>query len=360
MRVVILSGTSFVGRAICAELVARGHELLVVHRGQTEPPDPAPATHLHAERAAWPEHRAEIAAFRPDAAVDVSALDGPGADSALRALPEGLRLVVLSSVNVYRAYASARAGIHTDPVPLTEQSALRTTRHLDGPEWENLDIEARYLPAGATVLRLGAVYGEHDYQQRLEFVLRRVRARRARIPFGAGTFLFSRIYVGDVATAVAAALERQSTAAAGGGELFNIVESATPSIRLLAEQVLAAVGSSAELVTVPDHVLPPDLRITRAGTQALLADAAKARKHLDWQDSDPAQALERTIAWHLRNPPLADDDFAPDDAALHHAAPCRVALIPDRRWASWSGIRLPDQEVGHVATGPEAPRPGMS
>ncbi|MBR7831912.1 NAD-dependent epimerase/dehydratase family protein [Actinospica durhamensis] len=317
MRVVILSGTSFVGRAICAELVARGHELLVVHRGQTEPPDLAPATHLHADRASWPERRAEIAAFRPDAAVDVSALDGPGADSALRALPEGLRLVVLSSVNVYRAYESVRAGIHTDAVPLTEQSPLRTARHLDGPEWENLDLEARYLAAGATVLRLGAVYGEHDYQRRLEFVLRRVRARRARIPFGAGTFLFSRIYVGDVATAVAAALER--TATADEGEVFNIVESATPSIRLLAEQVLAALGSTAELVTVPDDVLPPDLRITRAGSQALLADAAKAREHLDWRESDPAQALQRTIAWHLGNPPPADDDFAPDDAALRQA-----------------------------------------
>ena len=90
MRVVVLGGTWFVGRAICAELAVRGHELLVVHRGLSEPSDLVPARHLHAE------------------------------------------------------------------------------------------------------------------QDRLEFVLRRVRAARARMPFGAGTFLFSRIYVGDVATAVAA------------------------------------------------------------------------------------------------------------------------------------------------------------
>lgn len=316
MRVVILGGTWFVGRAICAELAARGHELLVVHRGQPEPPDLPSASHLHADRAAWPEHRAAIAGFRPDAAVDVSARSAQGADSALRALPDGLRLVALSSVAVYRAYESARAGIHTDAVPLTEQSALRTTRHLDGLRWENLDIEARYLAAGAAVLRLGAVYGEHDYQHRLEFILRRVRVGRARIPFGTGTFLFSRIYVGDVATAVAAALET----AAGRGEAFNVVESATPSIRLLAEQILAVVGSDAELVTVPDQLLPADLRITGAGAQALLADASKARHHLGWHESDPAQALRRTIDWHLRNPPAADDDFASDDAALNHAA----------------------------------------
>ncbi|NUP47770.1 MAG: NAD-dependent epimerase/dehydratase family protein [Catenulispora sp.] len=318
MRVMILGGTWFVGRAICTELVARGHELLVVHRGRAEPPDLAPARHLHAERSSWREHRALISDFQPEAAVDVSALNAQGADDALLALPDGLRLVALSSGDVYRAYESARAGIHTDAVPLTERSPLRTTRNLDGPQWENLDIEARYLGAGAVVLRLGAVYGEHDYQHRQEFILRRVRAGRTKIPVGAGTILFSRVYVGDVATAVAAALET----AAVEGQVFNIAESATPSMRLLAEQILAVAGSDAQLVPVPDQVLPADLRITRAGAQALLFDASKARQDLGWRESDPAQALQRTVEWHLRNPPVADDDFAADDAALDHVVPC--------------------------------------
>lgn len=318
MRVLMLGGTWFVGRAICAELAARGHELLIVHRGRAEPPDLAGFRHLHAERASWPEHRAALAEFRPDAAVDVAALDGDGAEFALRALPDGLRLVALSSVDVYRAYASARARVHTDEVPLDERAPLRTARHLDGPQWENLDIEARYLAAGAVVLRLGAVYGEHDYQHRLEFVLRRVRAGRAQIPFGAGTILFSRVYVGDIATAVAAVLEAGSRQQ---GEAFNIVEAATPSIRLFAQQILAAVGSGAELVTVPDEVLPADLRITRAGAQAVLANPSKARQRLGWRETDPAEALRRTVAWALRHPPDAvDDDFGADDAALKHVS----------------------------------------
>lgn len=320
MRVVVLGGTWFVGRAICAELSVRGHELLVVHRGLAEPPESLTARHLHAERASWPDHRAAFAEFRPDAAVDVSALDGVGADCALRALPSGLRMVALSSVDVYRAYESARAGIQTDPVPLDERSPLRTARHLDG---ENLDLEERYLAAGATILRPGAIYGEHDYQRRFEFVLRRVRAGRERIPFGAGTILFSQVYVGDVASAVAAALETKGQQ----GEIFNVAEAATPSIRLFAERILAAAGSRAELVTVPDAALPADLRITRAGTQALLADATKARQRLGWRESDPADALRRSVEWHLQHPPAQhvpsrhppaapEDGFAADDAAL--------------------------------------------
>ena len=91
---------------------------------------------------------------------------------------------------------------HDHALPTTEDSPLRTTRHVDGPQWENLDVEAAYLAAGAAVLRLGVVYGEHDYQRRFELVLRRVRAGRPRMPVGAGSFVWSRVYVGEVARAV--------------------------------------------------------------------------------------------------------------------------------------------------------------
>jgi nucleoside-diphosphate-sugar epimerase len=199
---------------------------------------------------------------------------------------------------------------------LTETAPLRPTRFLDGPDWENLDIEERYLAAGGTILRLGAVYGEHDYQYRMDFVLRRMRARRRRMPIGSGTFLFSRVYVRDVATAVLAALETGNAA----GEIFNIAESATASFRLFAEQIVQAAGGGMDLVTVADRALPPDLSITGAGTQHQLMDASKARRQLEWRTGDTADALRRTVRWHLENPPAHyDTDFALDDAALDHA-----------------------------------------
>jgi nucleoside-diphosphate-sugar epimerase len=176
MRVIVLGGTRFIGRAITEALTVAGHAVLVAHRGITEPPDIHGVKHLHAERDAWPGCRAAFAAFGADAAVDVSAGNGPDARAALAALPPGIALVALSSIDVYRAYEALHSGMQTDPVPLTEESPLRTARHIDGPEWENLDVEDAYLRAGATILRLGAVYGEHDYQHRFEPVLRRIRA----------------------------------------------------------------------------------------------------------------------------------------------------------------------------------------
>jgi NAD(P)-dependent dehydrogenase (short-subunit alcohol dehydrogenase family) len=37
VRIIILGGTRFIGRAIVEELAAAGHELLIAHRGVLEP-----------------------------------------------------------------------------------------------------------------------------------------------------------------------------------------------------------------------------------------------------------------------------------------------------------------------------------
>lgn len=310
---IVLGGTRFIGRAIAGALTAAGHSVLVAHRGVSEPADLPRVEHLHAGRGAWPGYAAAFAGFGADAAVDVSAGNGPDARAALAALPPGIPLVALSSVDVYRAYEALHAGVQTDPVPLTEESPLRTARHVDGPEWENLDVEKAYLAAGATILRLGAVYGEHDYQRRFEPVLRRVRAGRPRMPVGAGTFLGSRVYVGDVAEAVLAALGTRR----GAGQCLNVVEDQAAPVRLFYEQVISAAGASLELVRVPDESLPPDLRETGTLSQHLLASPLKAREVLGWRATAGPRDLRRAVAWHLSHPPGdAGTDFTGDDDAL--------------------------------------------
>src|SRR5687768_1613005 len=106
MRVIVLGGTRFIGRASVEELVRSGHDVTVVHRGETEPADLVDVEHIHAARADFPTLRQALADFRADAALDCVALTRTEADQALTALPEGIRLVVLSSIDVYQAYAA--------------------------------------------------------------------------------------------------------------------------------------------------------------------------------------------------------------------------------------------------------------
>jgi UDP-glucose 4-epimerase len=322
MRIVVLGGTRFIGRAVVAELSAAGHELLVVHRGETEADDAPAAEHAHLDRHDRAALRDVIAGFGADALVDTFALTRADAEAVVEVVPPDLRLLVLSSMDVYRAYGSLQAGIVTDAVPFDETAPVRTERYpyrgagagLD--DYEKLDVEDVYLPRGATVCRLPMVYGEYDYQRREEFILRRVRAGRSRIPIGTANWISSRGYAGDIATAIRLALETE----AARGEVLNLCESRAASIGLWAREILAAAGSTAELVRVPDEALPEDLQLMAAIGQHLLADNAKARSLLGWEPGDPAKGLASSVRWHLDHPPLTGvEDFRADDAALARA-----------------------------------------
>lgn len=264
-------------------------------------------------------HRAQLAAFKPDGAVDCRALTRADSEAVVTALPDNIRLVVVSSVDVYRAFGALNEDRETDPVPLDEESPVRPERYpyrgkMPGmDDYDKLDVEDVYLPRGGTSVRLPMVYGERDYQRREEFLLRRIRAGRDRIPFGAGTWLACRAYVRDVARGVRLLLG----SSAATGEVLNLCEDRTFSMRMWAHMILEAAGSNAQLVRVADNVLPEDLKATGTLTQHIAASAHKARALLGWTTSDPAETLRTTVRWHLDNPPAEQDvDFSADDKAL--------------------------------------------
>jgi nucleoside-diphosphate-sugar epimerase len=344
MRVMVLGGTRFIGAAIVEELHANGHELLVVHRGEHEPADLPDVDHLHAQRQDLPHLRGPVDEFDPEAVVDNCAYSAADAETALAAVGDDLRLLVVSSMDVYRAFGAVLAGTETDPLPVDETSPVRPERYpyrgrtltaTDADTYEKLDVEAAYLAREATVCRLPMVYGQRDHQRREEPILRRVRAGRPRIPAGSGGWLWTRGYVRDVATGIRLALESDACLA----EVLNLGEARTWSMGLWARHVLEAAGSDAELARVPDVLLPDDLKALgtvsqhllvdsstsgRApawtGQQHLLVDSSKARDLLGWEQTDPHEALRRSVAWHVANPPEdASDDFSADDRALEPA-----------------------------------------
>lgn len=318
MKVTVLGGTRFIGRRVVADLVARGDEVLVVHRGETEPDDPPPCRHLHTSRADFAAVAGQVRDFAPDAVIDMLAMSRSDVDNVLPHLPD-TQIVLLSSMDVYEAFWLVLDGNREgEPVPLNEGSRVRDIRYPyaksgERPsDYDKLDVEPSYVERGAAVLRLAMIYGEHDRQRREEFILRRVRAGRTRIPIGGGSWLWSRGYVGDVSAAILATLGNPAVA----GEIINIGEPAVRSMRGWATEILATAGHEAELVTVPDAALPDDLWMTKTWHQHVVFDGYKASSLLGWRP-DPAAGLARSVAWHLANPPAdTTPDLSADDAAL--------------------------------------------
>jgi nucleoside-diphosphate-sugar epimerase len=130
MRVMVLGGTRFIGTAIVEELHGHGHELLLIHRGEHEPDGAAAQTdHLHADRRDLPHLRGAVADFDPEGMVDTGAMSAADAETALAAVGDGTRLLVLSSMDVYRAFGAMLAGTETDALPLDETSPVRPERY---------------------------------------------------------------------------------------------------------------------------------------------------------------------------------------------------------------------------------------
>ena len=84
VRVAVLGGTRFIGRAVTLSLRDAGHEVAVAHRGLT-PFDEAPdIVHLHGERRSLAE---PLRAWAPDAVVDTYAMSGDDAGGCARCDP---------------------------------------------------------------------------------------------------------------------------------------------------------------------------------------------------------------------------------------------------------------------------------
>jgi UDP-glucose 4-epimerase len=236
-----------------------------------------------------------------------------------------VKLVAVSTIESYRVFDSIYAGTVTDAVPLAEDAPLRDGPYpapeqavsqgwdYDADSYDKLAVERLYLERGATVCRLPLVYGPRDYKRREDFILARMRAGRERIPVGPGTFLTSRGYAPELARGLRLAAER------GPGGVFNLAESASPTVGLWVQEILAAASASAELVRVPEDLLPPDMGLTGEILQPWLVDAGKAARELGWVHADWRECTRRSVRWHLENPPPASEtivDFSADDVAL--------------------------------------------
>ena len=172
------------------------------------------------------------------------------------------------------------------------------------------------VPArGGVSLRLPMIYGAFDRQRREEFMLRRVRAGRRRIPFGSGGWLACRGYVGEIARGVRLLWKRLASKAkfstspnADGAD--SPVGGADPRRRRFEAEPCQGAATAAARGSAIDRrdVTAPSDRLHRKRGDARLADM-------------PIQSpgIEQSVRWHLEHPPEAESWLRADDRALAEA-----------------------------------------
>src|SRR4051794_29258807 len=107
MRVLIIGGTGVIWGGGARALTGNGHEVRGFYPGVTKTPLPPSVSHIYGERLELPRFAKAFRAWDPGIVLDTFAYDRDDLTIVHRATDEiSCRFVILSSMDVYRAYAT--------------------------------------------------------------------------------------------------------------------------------------------------------------------------------------------------------------------------------------------------------------
>jgi nucleoside-diphosphate-sugar epimerase len=319
MKVLVIGGTGFIGPFVVQHLAAVGHDVAVFHRGRSTSPLPPGVKEIVGDRHRLAEHAEALREFGPDTVVDVILSSGAQA-KALMEVIRGIarRVVALSSMDVYRAcgvlHRLEPGGL--EPLPLTEDSAVRTTLQTYPPaqvrklqsvfgwlddQYDKIPVERAVLgnpDVVGCVLRLPIVYGPRDPLHRFGSLVKQMDAGVPQIVFEEpeARWRGTRGYVENVGAAIALAAGDRATS-----HVFNVGDSGALTELEWAQEVARLTGWRGEFSVVPRDTAPEHQRMQGNLDQHWVADTSRIRNQLGYRDVvGREEGLRRTIEWARR------------------------------------------------------------
>jgi nucleoside-diphosphate-sugar epimerase len=316
VRVLVIGGTGFISGALVKRFGADGHVVAIFHRGELARDPPRDAESIVGDRRRIDAFTDRLRAWRPDVVVDCVAFDeadARGVIDAFRGVAK--RLVVLSSIDVYRAYDRLmRVEIATpDRIALTESAPLREIpfpRRRITPDptdvmwsYDKIPVERIALsePTAlpATVLRLPAVFGPGDHKRRRVggYLARMQREPTLALDAELASWRWTRTYIDDVAIAISIAMTSERAA----NRIYNVGDETALTEGDWVRAIARAAGYSGRIVETPRADLPPEIASeleTQDFAHDLVLDTTRIREELDVRAHTALDdALATTIAW---------------------------------------------------------------
>jgi 2'-hydroxyisoflavone reductase len=296
MRLLVLGGTQFVGRAVAEAALERGHELTLFNRGRTNPGLFPDAEHLTGDRGG------DLSALEGrsfDAVIDTSGYAPEAVRASVDALPRA-HYVFVSTISVYADFS--RGPDEESPV------------HASGSGYGELKAACeRELPVGALIVRPGLIVGPHDPTYRFSYWVDRIAAGGDVLAPEPRDHLVQVIDARDLAAwLVRSAEERLSGVLNAVGparpmeDLLETIRDATGNdarLRWLAADLLLAKGIE-EFVTLPLWIVDPAWRGHGEVSNALATAAGLSFRPLE-------QTARDTLAWIGSGSPTYVDQGRP-------------------------------------------------
>jgi len=246
VKLLLIGGTRFSGRALTGLALERGHDVTVFHRG-TGDEDPWPdAEHVHADRA---DGFASLTGRGFDAVVDMCGYVPRELQTSCAAFHDAGLYAFVSSLSAHRddvrADATEDDDIHQPPFPDTEEIREETYGPLKVASERQVRSAFRDR---ALIVRPGIIVGPHDPTDRFTYWVRRVAAGGEVLTPAPPDYPVQWIDARDLAAFLLSLCER------GVGGTYSVVRPPIP-IEELMTACRDASGSDAEFTWVAKSFL---------------------------------------------------------------------------------------------------------
>jgi len=251
MRILVIGGTLFIGKALVKRLLAADHEVTVLHR-KAEHPFGRRVHNARADRNDAAKVKAALAGQRFDAVYDLAydwerGTTGQQVEACAKAIPGDIsRYIFMSSVAAYGDGLN-----HAEDDPLASEA--HTNPYVRNKASSERALFRMYHESKFPVvtMRPPFVYGPENPFYREAFFWDRLKAGRPIIIPGDGNRLMQFVYVNDLVEACIQALEKHTAP----GRAFNVGDE-KPLTQVEAVNAFAkAAGREPELVRVHRSVI---------------------------------------------------------------------------------------------------------
>ncbi|KAH8891121.1 putative NAD-dependent epimerase/dehydratase [Thozetella sp. PMI_491] len=250
MHLLILGGTSFVGRAITNESVLRGHRVTVFNRGTR--PCPPGAAQLTGDRLAHDGHAA-LAGKKFDAVIDTWQFDAIAIERALAILKGNVKhYTYVSTISVYYDAERAEGEKLSERSPVVDPSQPGLIKYcVDKRRSELALLNETDLGAPLLIARPGLIFGPGDSEPRLPWWLWRLERGDKTLAPGPKDLGLRYVDSRDLASFLIDGAERQLEG------IFNVIgQERQTTMGELLETANEIIGKHAELVwKTPEEIM---------------------------------------------------------------------------------------------------------
>ncbi|MFD4575003.1 NAD-dependent epimerase/dehydratase family protein [Streptomyces sp. NPDC058417] len=263
MKILVLGGTWFLGRAVAQAALDRGWSVTAFNRGRSGTA-PEGTREVHGDRTAHADLLRLEEQGPWDAVIDTSASELAPRDvlAGAQVLESAAgRYVYISTVNAYRGWPDeplAESSELLDAPPDADENYGRLPANWDGPDWyygrQKAGAERAATAAFGTqrvsILRPGVILGPGEYVGRLPWWLRRTAKGGTILAPGNPDKSIQPVDVRDVA-----AFALDQAASSDGGEFNVTAPLGRETMGGFLTSCLDATGSNGRLIWAPDDLL---------------------------------------------------------------------------------------------------------